>query len=419
MKALVIGAGIAGLSAAYHLQQAGIAATVLEARGRIGGRLWTDRDFADFPVEFGAELIHGAGAEVNTWEWVRKLGLSTWHWNKLDDSMIRTEDGAWMTMEQARRLSPELDATRSWDLGDAPEPDDDESLEDYLRRIGFSAEQLRYVQRSFANAEGDSMAYLNAKAHAQLFKDDGEDDYSDYRILDGYDSYYTQLAAGLDIRLNAIVHAIDWSAGLRLELRNGETLQGDAAVVTLPLGVLQAGHIRFEPALPAHKLTALAGLQMGPVLKLIYQFERHILDRSIGAIYARDNPPMWWSPSLGREDGDVVWTAFATGDYAREMLDLGEQAALQKGLDTLRREIGQPDLHYVKARWVNWLQDEFARGGYSVCLPGRYSAREKLAMPTPPLFWAGEASAPHHLTAMVHGAYFTGKRAASEIIARQ
>ena len=426
MKALVIGAGIAGLSAAWHLREAGIAATVLEARDRIGGRVWTDRDFADIPVEFGAELIHGRSSEVNTWRWVQKLGLSAWHWNKTDDSMIRTEDGQWLTMGQARAASPELDLTRSWELGDAPEPENEEDLRTYLRRIGFSERQMRYVQRSFANAEGESMRYLNAKAHLQLPLDasggprgvdsDGADDYSDFRILDGYDAYYKQLAEGLDIRLGSVVKAIDCSSGVVVTTAAGAVHRADAAVVTLPLGVLQAGRVEFIPPLPPTKEEALAGLKMGPVMKMVYLFDEHILDPSIGAIYAKGNPPMWWSPSLGRESGQVVWTAFFSGDYARAMLPLGEEAALRKGLDTLRREIGQPDLEYAKARWVNWPEDEFALGGYSACLPGHYDAREKLAQPTPPLYWAGEASAPHHLTAMVHGAYFTGQRAAGEII---
>ena len=420
MKAIVIGAGIAGLSAAYHLNAAGIEVLVLEGRDRVGGRVWTNRDFADIPVEFGAELIHGRADEVNTWQWVQKLGLATHHWNKLDDSMIRLEDGAWMTMRQARRTSPEFDVTRSWKLGTAPEPEDDEDLGIYLRRIGFTDEQLRYVQRSFANAEGDSMRFLNAKAHAHLFKDsDAEADYGDYRIQSGYDAYYEQLAQGLDIRLNKVVSAINWHGTVTVLTNAGETFAADVAVLTLPLGVLKAGALDFNPALPPVKQEALAGLQMGPVMKLVYQFDKPILDCSIGAIYAKDNPPMWWSPSLGRDAGAVVWTAFLTGDYAREMLPLGEQAALQKGLETLRRELNQPDLQYVKARWVNWIHDEFARGGYSVCLPGHYAARDKLAQPSPPLYWAGEASAPHHLTAMVHGAYFTGQRAASEIIASQ
>ena len=426
MKALVIGAGIAGLSAAYHLKRAGIEATVLEARDRIGGRVWTDRDFADIPIEFGAELIHGRSAEVNTWKWVEKLGLRTWHWNKLDDSMIRTEEGGWLTMGAARAASAELDSTRSWDLGDVPAARNDEDLGSYLRRIGFSQKQLRYVQRSFANAEGESMERLNAAAHLQPPPDasggprgvdsDGEDESSDIRILDGYDAYYQGLAEGLDIRLKCVARRIDWTDGVQVIVDSGQDYFADAAVITLPLGVLQSGSVNFAPALPPLKREALNGLKMGPVMKLVYLFEEPILDPSIGAIYARGNPPMWWSPSLGREGGATVWTGFFSGDYARAMLALGEEAAIQKGLETLRDEIGNATLQFVKARWVNWPDDPYALGGYSVCLPGHYEARDKLAQATPPLYWAGEASAPHHLTAMVHGAYFSGQRAANEIV---
>ena len=297
---------------------------------RIGGRVWTNRDFANIPVEFGAELIHGRSPEVNTWAWVEKLGLRTWHWNKIDDSMIRTEEGDWLTMGQARAASVELDVTRSWNLGDAPKPRDDEDLGSYLRRIGFSEAQLRYVQRSFANAEGESMTYLNAAAH---FPDasarptvadiDCEEDYSDYRILDGYDSYYERLADGLDIRLGCVVQEIAWTDGIRVSASGGKIYAADAAVVTLPLGVLQSDRVCFKPPLPAQKQEALAGLKMGPVMKLVYLFDEPLLEPSIGAIYARGNPPMWWSPSLGRDSGATVWTGFVTGDYAREMLGDG------------------------------------------------------------------------------------------------
>ena len=193
------------------------------------------------------------------------------------------------------------------------------------------------------------MECLNAAAHAQLFKDsDGEDKYSDFRILDGYDSYYEPLADGLDIRLGCVVREIDWTDGLRIGTESEEMYAADAAVVTLPLGVLQSDRVRFNPPLPRQKREALAGLKMGPVMKLVYLFDEPLLEPEIGAIYARANPPMWWSPTLGRDSGATVWTGFVTGDYAREMLALGEGAALQKGLETLREEIGQPTLQLPK-----------------------------------------------------------------------
>ena len=92
-----------------------------------------------------------------------------------------------------------------------------------------------------------------------------------------------------------------WSASGEVEVR---TTQGhysaDNAVIAVPLGVLQ-GHLTFTPALPDFKRTALAGLRMGPVIKLIYKFSEPIVPKEVMALYSRLNPPMWWSPSFGHD----------------------------------------------------------------------------------------------------------------------
>src|SRR5690606_29782261 len=127
---IVLGAGMAGLSAAHALVDTDLDVLVLEARDRLGGRAHTDRHFAGFPVEFGAEFVHGA--RVKTWEWIERLGLRTMHWQKAEDSWVRLADGQRLTMTEARRLSRAFDLTRGWDLPDVPARPH-ESFDRYLR----------------------------------------------------------------------------------------------------------------------------------------------------------------------------------------------------------------------------------------------------------------------------------------------
>jgi monoamine oxidase len=98
-------------------------------------------------------------------------------------------------------------------------------------------------------------------------------------------------------------------------------------------------------------------------MKMIYEFDAPITNDSTSVISAKGNPPMLLSPSLGQESNIVIWVAFFSFDNAREMLHLAENKALQKGLETLREQAGNPELVYKKARWVSWSQDEFALGG--------------------------------------------------------
>ncbi|MBZ0294399.1 MAG: FAD-dependent oxidoreductase, partial [Anaerolineae bacterium] len=218
--------------------------------------------------------------------------------------------------------------------------------------------------------------------------------------------------------LDTIVEEIDWRGdGVRIRAADGTLYEAARAVITLPLGVLQAGDVRFDPPLPPAKQTAIDHLVMGPGMKMVYRFDEPITPPHIAAIYADGNPPMWWSPSYGRGiDGVQVWMAFTTGDWTRELLAGGEDGALQKGLETLRKELGNPNLHPSATRVMNWTAEPFTRGGYSVTPPGQTNARAALAAPLADrLYWAGEAAAREVWIATVHGAYDSGRRAAAGI----
>ena len=333
-------------------------------------------------------------------------------------------------MADSRRLYPDFDLTRSWALPVVPVKPDDESLEVYLRRVGFSEAQLQYTRRSWGNAAGEAIHILSAKASLQdmgLLPFEADPFYGsplpsagegDFRILDGYNCLHESLADGIDIRLNTVVEAVEWgSRPVRIHTRSGQVFEADRLVITLPLGVLQAGHVRFSPTLPDWKQNAIGALKMGPALKLVYRFREPIVTPGIHAFYSALNPPMWWTPTLEGAGTDQVWMAFATGDWARELLPLGEEGVLAKGLETLRMELECPDLRPEAMQMVNWVADEFALGGYSAVPVGGEAARGILAKPVEDvLFFAGEATAPNPWGGTVHGAYMSGRRTAHEIL---
>ena len=411
---IVLGAGMAGLSAAHALVDTDLDVLVLEARDRLGGRTVTDKQFAGFPIELGAEYVHGA--RVKTWEWIERLGLRTAHWQKTEDSWVRLADGTRLTMSEARRVSPAFDLTRSWKLPDVPARPF-ESFDRYLRRIGFDDEQLDYVRRSYANAAGEALRHLDAGAILASLASREDEGVEDHRLLDGYGAIIEALGIGLEIVTETVVtHVATTPDSVAVTASDGRRFEARAAIVTLPVGVLASGDVEFDPPLARLKRDALAGLGMGPVIKIVYRFAERLAPPEIQAVYAAGRAPMWWSPSAGQPTDAVVWTAFVSGDAAVDLLRLGEEAAIDHALDSLRRELGRPGLKPLDALLVDWPNDPYAYGGYSYVKPGHVGAREALAAPTPPLFWAGEATAPEQDAATVHGAIVSGERAAQETL---
>jgi len=411
MKVIVIGAGIAGLRAAKLLQNAGKEVLVLEARNRLGGRLWTNRDFADFPLEFGAEFVHGD--TISTQAPIQRLGLRAIPWIKTTDSMVRLKDGRFLTMTEARKANDDLDQVRSWKFPDGHKiKSEGESFGDFLRRAGWNADQLQYVRRMFANAVGADPEDVDAEHSMHDLESYAG---NDYRLLDGYDRLVEDQAQALNIVTAAAVTEIEWNKSVKVTCADSRVYEADRAVVTLPLGVLQSGAIKFSPALPEHKLQAFSNLKMGAVSKIIFRFDQPVGIDGIGAIFSGSCPPMWWSPSFGRGPTKyTVWSAFFSGRWADELYALGEEGAKAKALETLKFELSRPDLKPSDSYFVKWRDEKFSQGGYSFSLKGGFRYRSILGQQTNCLHWAGEATAS---SSTVHGAWDAGERAAMEILA--
>ena len=428
---VVIGAGAAGLAAAAELLQAGRAVVVLEARDRVGGRIWTRREAGlAAPVELGAEFIHGHAPITRAL--LAKAGAtavdaSGSHWNLNAGKLSVRDDGVFERIQRAMRQSNVLVSQ-------------DVSFDDFLDR--YLAQALTVEERQYARmmAQGfDAADTSRASARALLAEWTGDTlgSVPQSRPLDGYESVLATLLATphgepLHLRLQATVQKVHWSKG-SVEVTGSFigapfAVRAARAIITLPLGVLQqppdaVAAVQFAPALAA-KREPLRALASGPVTKLVLRFAASFWETLDGERY-RDAAffhaphaliPTFWTYEPVHVPLLVAWAggprAFAAGadpnDVVRTAL-ASLQALFGAETDAADRLEG----YY----YHDWQHDQFARGAYSYVLAGGSDARRTLAEPLDDtLFFAGEATDTEE-AGTVTGALQSGIRAAREVLA--
>ncbi|MEM6758793.1 MAG: FAD-dependent oxidoreductase [Pseudomonadota bacterium] len=290
----VIGAGMSGLAAASTLAQMGREVTVLEARDRIGGRIWTDTRL-DAALDLGASWIHGTEGNPLT-ALAAQMDVAT----KLtaDSFVVRGRGG---------RLVPENEQP-SW------------------------LDEVIWIQHS-AGAGSDE---INRRAYIW------DTDYQGGDVLfpDGYAQLFSGMTDGVALRLAAQVERITYdTAGTTVQLRNGAELAFDAVLVTVPLGVLKADRIRFEPALPKPKRTAIQRLGMGVLDKVYLKYDRVFWDADITWIATPENGllPGQFNQWLNLYPyiGAPIIMAFNGGQPARDLAALSDEEILRRASDTL------------------------------------------------------------------------------------
>jgi monoamine oxidase len=414
---LVIGAGAAGLAAARVLADAGRRVIVLEARDRIGGRVWTDRTFGPVPVERGAEFIHGERAD--SWALVRRSGLRTESFSRWEGRRVVREDGQ-LDGPELLRERPDLQRLLTLEEQLAAYAGPECSLAEWLGANGFSPLAAHIADMRLAHSSCATPATLSVAelAYELRIADKGP---GDFHILDGYDRLFAPLAAGLDVRLGSAVTEVRWAEdGVTVSGRGGmldeAPLRARHAVITLPLAVLKAGVVRFDPPLPELKRRAIDLLEMAPAAKLLLCFAEPFWDREMTFLTGRDPVPVWWTV---RRDAPLL-TGFITGPRAARLVAHGAEGALEYGLAALAAIFGDAPRRLLDGwQLVDWAADEWARGGYSSVPPGAHGQRAVLAQPAGALHFAGEATVFANNPATVHGALHSGNRAAGEIISHR
>lgn len=400
---IVIGAGIAGLAAANALHTAGYEVLVLEARDRIGGRIWTDEQYG--PVEFGAEFIHGHRAA--TWELVRRAALPTSRWGRdrrfaLGGRILAADHPLGAAVHTLYRQICEYRG---------PEV----TVAELLDRLAPSSEARTLAGRWLANIEGADLHRLSAAALARerRLSTIGEDN---FHIDCGYRYLLAPLSAGLAIELHAAVTLVRWDEQhVAVALADGRQFQARQLVITVPVSLLQAGQPAFDPPLPAAKQAAIAAIPMGHVTKLSLWFDRQFWPEF--TVLSTDGVIATWWPVTSARVPTLM--GYMGGWQALAVAELGAAEAIAVALRELNALFGvDATAAYRAGRLVDWSRDSWSRGAYTYSAAGTPAARGVLAEPVGPLFFAGEATVTGAEIATVHGAFETGRRAARTILLR-
>ncbi len=441
---LVIGAGIAGLTAARALAEAGLQVTVLEAGDQVGGRVRTVQA-GGCAIELGAEFVHGRPPELL--DAIHELGLAI---TERSGTVVHFHAGGALIVndpkagggdDTADESSPFAVIEQMWQWSDA-HPEQDLSFAGWLEQEDVAPE-LRGNATGYVegfNAADTQEASVRALSLQQAAEEEIGGD-AVLHVDGGYAQLPERLAgrarqAGVIFRMRAHVCGLEWSAGtVTAVLVDGERVTAEAAVITLPLGVLQSGSVVFKPE-PGTVLQHAARMRMGEVCRMTLRFRERwwaSLDHPEAEALARmsfligsDREAEHTKPRFG-----VFWTPFPTldpviiawrgGPTAELFASLNDHAIAHLACAELAHIFGLPReavLNQLASHHRHdWTHDPLFRGSYSWVPVGAADASAKMSEPVEnTLFFAGEHTDTTGHWGTVHGAMRSGIRTAKQVL---
>jgi len=448
-RVIVIGAGVAGLCAAYELSTLGHDVTVMEAQVRAGGRVHTLRTpFAEgLYAEAGASRI--PTTHDLTLGYARLFGLPLVPFAPADMPSIRYAYGQRMKVlpgsafewpagvpAYQRRMTPAEVRRRYIDvladrITDPFAPDwmpaslaqyDAITRDEYLRAEGVSEAALHMMNlgstpvarfRSFLDVLHE------VAVNRELRRRAGTDDEQLLKIDGGNDRLPHAFAARLEggIRYRCAVRRIQHhAAGARVFFETGgsiESAHADRVVCAIPFSTLR--NVTFSPALPPEKRAAIARLQYHSVTRIYLQCRaRYWRNNGLSGFADTDHPMEIWDATYGQPSRRGILMSFVQGSKARELGRASRATQLHFGLETV--DDVYPGLRnaYERGFVKVWDTDPWARGAVAYLLPGQVRALEPhIARREGVLHFAGEHAS--SLRGWMQGAFESGRRVAGEV----
>jgi monoamine oxidase len=378
VRIAVVGAGLSGLVAAYRLVQAGADVVVLEARERVGGRVWR-MDAGGLPFDAGAEAIDDAHRTVLAL--ADELEVATWRTEPWAGQGERSPLVAALE-ERIAELASRIDPAHPEETGDAAVLDG-QSLRGWLAERYASADVLAEAETLYSIASSSvPLGEMSLLAYATKVAAGAAPTGLTVRMRGGPSALVERLAAHCEVQTGAVVTGIEQGdAGVRIELADGATVSAARAILAIPLPIQR--RLRFDPPLPEHRRLALERARYGEVVKAALPYDPRLTGRlpelsAAGFVYQPD-------------PGVPLLALFAAAGAARRARTIESLAA------------------------VDWSRETFSRGSYLIFGPGDLTTwGRRLSEPQGRLHFAGsEASS---LPSYMEGAVRAGERAADEVL---